>query len=69
MTCAPCRQARQQFTESVRARNLGGALAAVRRGAAIAADKARGVDVDAKYGTPPPPPFRAPYRSPWRRHP
>ena len=50
MPCLPCQQSRQQFVSSVRRFDLRGAATAVTRGAAIATDKLRGVDVNAKYG-------------------
>jgi len=53
MPCLPCQQQRQQLYTAVRAADLRGAASAVTRGVAIAADKLRGVDVAAKYGTMP----------------
>jgi len=53
MGCLPCQQTRQQFYSAARRFDLRGAASAVTRGAAIASDKLRGVDVQAKYGTPP----------------
>ena len=53
MPCLPCQQQRQQFVTAARRFDLRGAAQAVTRGAAIATDKLRGVDVNAKYGTQP----------------
>lgn len=67
MACRPCQEAQRQFFTAARRLDTRGAIVAAKRGVAIAADKARGVDVDAKYGLPPQPTFRSPYRSPWKR--
>ena len=67
MPCLPCQQSRQQFVSSVRRFDLRGAASAVTRGAAIATDKLRGVDVNAKYGRTLNPTVKAtPYRRPDR---
>ena len=53
MPCLPCQQQRQQLYSAVRQGDLRGAAHAVTRGVAIASDKLRGVDVQAKYGNMP----------------
>jgi len=53
MPCLPCQQQQRRLYSAVRSGDLRGAATAVTRGVAIAADKLRGVDVNAKYGTTP----------------
>lgn len=65
MPCGHCGQARQQLYGSARRLDMRGVVQAVRRGAAIAVDKARGVDLEAKYG--PVVPKATPYRRPPER--
>ena len=50
MPCGACYGARQQFVQSARRLDIRGAAQAVARGVAINVDKARGIDVEAKYG-------------------
>lgn len=64
MGCGACGQARQQFVMAARRFNMPAAVAAAARGAHIMVDKARGVDVDAKYGAKPPVAKATPYRRP-----
>ena len=67
MPCGPCQQTRQQLVVAARRFDLRGAASAITRGAAIATDKLRGVDVAAKYGTGPPTIKATPYRRPPER--
>jgi hypothetical protein len=53
MPCGPCAQQRRALVVAARKFDLRGMAGAVTRGSAIAADKLRGVDVEAKYGTQP----------------
>lgn len=63
MACAPCMQARRQFVQSARRLDLRGAVQAVSRGVSINVDKARGVDVNAKYNVQKATPYRRPERT------
>jgi hypothetical protein len=67
MTCIPCQKTRQQFVDSLRARDARAAMEAARRAALIAVDKMRGIDVNTKYGGVPP--VRSSYRGlpDWKR--
>jgi|GEM_PF-3557936 len=53
MPCGPCYQTRQQFVHSARRLDIRGAATAASRGFSIAVDKARGIDVETKYGNAP----------------
>jgi len=53
MPCGACYQTRQQFIQAARRFDIRSAAHAASRGFSIAVDKARGVDVDKKYGTQP----------------
>jgi hypothetical protein len=53
MACGACYQTRQQFIQSARRFDIRGVASAAARGLAINVDKARGVDVEAKYGQQP----------------
>ena len=64
MACGACRQTRQQLVQSARRFDIRGVASAAARGFSISVDKARGIDVDAKYGTQP-----AVKATPYRRPP
>jgi hypothetical protein len=70
MACGGCRQAARQLVTSARRLDMGGVVAAVRRGVAINVDKVRGTYDDSKYTTPAKPATKAtPYRRPPERTP
>jgi len=50
MACGACEKQRQKVMQSIKAGNVRGAVKAVSLGARMMAEKAMGVDIEAKYG-------------------